>query len=193
MNLLRSSKSLRAYHGFPALVAALLGIAILGSTRIAEASPCLQDAANDTGLSCSSNDVSVASVDITVLTDGCDFPGDTFTFDANLNVMTNANTRYDIGFFIGASPLTSTNEDCLVTVIDPASLPNPQDGDVCGDVMGNALLPVTNLTAPCLDGNGDAQRVSERDEDRQFSPRALFAIMKSLESRTTLWGLSPRR
>src|SRR5690349_20472288 len=100
MNLFRSSTSLRHIAATSFAFVALAGVVTLASPRDARASACLQDAANDTGLSCSSNDVNLASVSVTNITDNCDFPGDTFTFNGLLNVQTNATTRYDIVYYL---------------------------------------------------------------------------------------------
>ena len=61
-------------------------------------------------------------------------PGDTFTFDGLLQVQPSAQNRYDIGFYIGADPLASTNADCAVAVIPPEI--SNIDNDGCGDTVG---------------------------------------------------------
>jgi hypothetical protein len=153
MNLFRSSICLRVLTSW-ITVALLSGAFTLVQTRDASADACLEDAAGDTGLSCSSNDVQLASIEVALITDGCDFPGDTFTFDGFLNVETNATTRYDIVYFIGDDPLESTLDDCVVETIDPIEAGGTQDGDACGDVTNTAAVAIS-LTTPCVDGDGD--------------------------------------
>ena len=134
------------------LLAAAFTVASSGS---AQADPCL-DAASGTSNNCTANDISISTITVSQVVDGCDgTPGDTFTFNGTLDVQPSANGRYDIGFFVGANPKTSTNGDCSVVVIPPSS--GDLDGDACGDTVDSSLVnvPVTNLTAPCADSNGD--------------------------------------
>ncbi|MFN2427105.1 MAG: hypothetical protein ABR587_11740 [Candidatus Binatia bacterium] len=145
----------RASVGLFASTALTAVIAITGWSTSANAAPCLDEAFGGS-TNCTSNDISVSTITVTDVLESCDgSPGDTFTFNGTLNVQPSAQSRYDIGFYIGANPQTSTDDDCSVLVIPPAV--SDIDGDQCGDTVGSGLLnvPVTNVTAPCADGDGD--------------------------------------
>ncbi|MFN2426064.1 MAG: hypothetical protein ABR587_06415, partial [Candidatus Binatia bacterium] len=73
----------------------------IGWSGMASAAPCLGDAVGDSGLNCTANDIGVASVTVTQVIDGCDFNGDTFTFNGTLNMGESNASRYDLGFYIG--------------------------------------------------------------------------------------------
>src|ERR671930_2465227 len=79
----------------------LLGAAFARPAEAAQISDgCMQDVAGF-NLNCTANDIRIASVsNITVLDDGCAFPGDTVTFNADLEVLLTAEARYDVGIYI---------------------------------------------------------------------------------------------
>jgi hypothetical protein len=133
-----------------AFVAAFATTGWFGS---AQAAPCLTEAAGES-LNCTANDLGLAGITVTQIVEACDgSPGDTFTFTGTLD-SDGGTERYDLGYYIGEDPLESTQDDCSVAIIPPATF--DADGDACGD-SGNAPLnvPVANIVAPCQDSNGD--------------------------------------
>jgi hypothetical protein len=153
MNLFRVSNGLRSFATSWIAVVTLASCFTLVQAPPVSAAPCLEEVAGDSDLSCTSNDVRLASVEVLVIQQGCEFEGDEFTFDGLLNVETNATTRYDIAYFIGDDPLESPDDDCIVATLDPLES-GDSDGDACGDVTNAAAIPVS-LTAKCVDGDGD--------------------------------------
>jgi len=139
--------------GIFASAALLAVLAPLGWSSNAHALPCLEEAAGES-LNCTANDLGIASITVGMISDGCDgTPGDTFTFDGTLN--TDGGTqRYDVGYYIGATPLSSPEPNCSVAIIPPSF--SDVDGDACGDTSNlPQMVPVTMITAPCQDSNGD--------------------------------------
>ena len=145
-----------------------------GETDIA-VNGCMQDVAGF-GLNCTANDIQIAGVtSLTILDDGCAFPGDTVTFSADFEVLLTAQARHDIGLWFdtagdpeGDGAITGT-----CTVGTPAYAPDPPwldlDGtgdtfldtnvvsniqDTCGDIddMHNPLFPSMTITAQCVAG-----------------------------------------
>ena len=58
---------------------------------------------------------------------------------------------------------------CTVAIVPPAQ--GDEDMDACGDhANGNLFVPVTNVTAACIDSNGDGRRHSRHR--RQVPMRA---------------------
>jgi len=127
---------------------------LLTTAQASHAAQCLSDAAGGS-LNCTANDIDISFIEITGTTHDCQFIGDTFTFNGNLHVTSNATQRYDIGFYLGPDALNG--DQCSVNVIPPNVAPGTQDGDVCGDVSsgGDVVVPVSNITATCEDTNGD--------------------------------------
>ncbi len=147
--------SARRSAGRLASTVMLAAFATMGWSTQAHALPCLEEAYGGS-VNCTSNDISVSTITVSEVLEACDgSPGDTFTFNGTLNVQPSAQNRYDIGFYIGADPQASTNDDCSVVVIPPAV--TDLDGDQCGDTQGSNLVnvPVSGITAPCNDGDGD--------------------------------------
>ena len=154
-NTMRMDGSTRSSARMFASFALLASMATVGWSGNASAAQCL-DAAYGGSTNCTANDISVASITVTNIVDGCTGdPADTFTFDGTLDVQPTATSRYDIGFYIGANPQLSVASDCAVAVIPPAI--TDLDGDQCGDTSGSTLVnvPVFGITAPCQDSNGD--------------------------------------
>jgi hypothetical protein len=143
----------RRAAGLFASAAFLAAIATIGSSSTAHALPCLEEAAGES-LNCTANDLGLAGITVTQVVEACDgTEGDTFTFTGTLD-SDGGTERYDLGYYIGEDPRFSTDDDCSVAIIPPATF--DVDGDACGD-SGNAPLnvPVTNIVAPCQDSNGD--------------------------------------
>jgi hypothetical protein len=127
-------------------------ISVLAWSGTAAAAQCMGDAAGDTGLNCTANDLGVASVTVTnVIDNDCGGAG-TFTFDGTLNLNANSTTRYDLGFYIGADSEQAITGTCSVFLIPPAGA-TQIDGDSCGDSPSNTALgvPVSNVTVVCND------------------------------------------
>jgi hypothetical protein len=131
--------------------------------------PCMQDLYGSK-LNCTANDVDIAKVEnVTIIDDGCAFPGDTVTFTGDFYVELTAQNMYDIGLYFsvdgdpqGDGAYTGT---CSISTLPYSPTPPfvDLDGlvggiqDTCGDInAANSpiILPIT-LTAPCIDTNGD--------------------------------------
>lgn len=150
-----SSARLGRLAGRLAVASLCAAVVIAGWKVEARAASCLNEAFGGE-TSCVSEDIKIASISVSVITEACDgTPGDTFTFDGFLNIRSSAQRRYDLGFYIGASPQTSSNDDCAVVIIPPSS--SDLDGDSCGDVETSASIavPVAGLTAACQDSDAD--------------------------------------
>ncbi|WP_437745265.1 hypothetical protein WMF39_09755 [Sorangium sp. So ce1504] len=132
---------------------------------------CMDDLA-PFGLTCSANDISIANAtNITILDDGCLFPGDTVDFEATFTVEVTAKEKFDIGLYFARDG--DVNGDgalsglCSISTM-PIS-PDPPwldlDGlvggvqDTCGDIRKpdhNPLFPQITLTdVVCADQDGD--------------------------------------
>jgi uncharacterized repeat protein (TIGR01451 family) len=141
---------------------------------------CMEDTAGF-GLNCTANDVQLAAAkNITILDDGCAFPGDDVTFTAEFEILLTAQARHDIGIWFaqdgdpnGDGALTGT-----CTAATPAYAPDPPwldlDGtndplpgenkpsgiqDTCGDIDAdhNPLFPEITLTVACIDPDQDGK------------------------------------
>jgi uncharacterized repeat protein (TIGR01451 family) len=127
-------------------------------------------------LNCTSNDVRVAGVatnpdgtpKLTILDDGCRFPGDTVDFTATFDVLLTAQARYDIGIYFALDG--DPNQDgaltgsCSITSLDANNTPGfvnlDAAPDSCGDIDAahNPLQPtITLLNVACVDRNNDRQ------------------------------------
>eukprot|EP00899_Mesostigma_viride_P009067 jgi/Mesvir1/18161/Mv09458-RA.1 len=130
---------------------------------------CMQDVAGVT-LGCAANDVTLsAASNLTLLDDGCRFPGDTVSFHAVFEVKLGAQARMDIGIWISSDG--DVNRDgaktgtCMAATLPYA--PNPpwldSDGvvggvqDTCGDMDAthSQLFPDFDITVACYDNNND--------------------------------------
>lgn len=118
---------------------------------------CMQDApGSPSGLVCTANDVSIASVNnIQVLDDGCQFPGDTVTFTATWDLQSTSTERYDIGLYFATAGQSSAKNgatSCSVSTLANAPVPpwSNLDGDACGDITSAAQVhPQITMTAVC--------------------------------------------
>jgi hypothetical protein len=135
-----------------AVIAGLL--ATMAWAGNASAQTCLDDVYTGNA-NCTANDFAVTGITVTEILDGgCEFAGDSFTFNGTFNVGTGQTTRYDVGFYVGADGNQALTGQCNVQII-PKAL-NDADGDSCGDYTGTALvIPVFNVTAKCTDSNGN--------------------------------------
>lgn len=129
-------------------------------------------------LNCTANDVSLARATNIEITDFCLYPGDTTTFTATFETMLNAQARYDIGIFfdVGGDPEMDGAYTGSCSVSSLNYTPDPPwldlDGtsnifvggkkpsgiqDTCGDIDAshNPLYPVIEITAYCVDTDGD--------------------------------------
>ena len=76
-------------------------------------------------LNCNANDVQIAQALNPVITDPCDYPGDSVTFSADFEVVLTAQERYDIGlYFKRMQALTCELGDEAYHVERFASLPS---------------------------------------------------------------------
>ena len=173
-------------------------LTVLGSNTNANAAACLEEAYGG-DLGCTANDISVAQVVISAITEGCDgSAGDTFTFDGKLQVQPSAQNRYDIGFYIGADPLASINDDCSVAVIPPEV--SNIDNDGCGDTIGSACSkfpsPASRRPAPTATTTGSSTSTPARAgrTTRAASARASRARSPAPpRSATAKWSRPPSR
>ena len=153
-----------------------LGLAVLNPSSATAATinnGCMRDVAGF-NLGCTSNDVSVAGVAtnpdgtprLTILDDGCKFPGDTVDFTATFDVLLTAQARYDIGIYFATDG--DPNRDgaltgsCSITTLDSNNTPTfvnlDAAPDSCGDIDAahNPLQPTITLRGvACVDRNGD--------------------------------------
>src|SRR5262245_60703478 len=101
-----------------------LAVSLLGTPRDARAAVqdgCIQDVfdqfSSGGALNCTASDVKIAEVTaINVLDDGCQFPGDTVTFDARLRLVTTG-ANFDIGVFIGTLGNSALSGQCFVETL----------------------------------------------------------------------------
>ncbi|HSD98561.1 MAG TPA: hypothetical protein VLB73_02570 [Patescibacteria group bacterium] len=116
---------------------------------------CMADQPGQSGLNCTANDISVASVSsITINGHGCRFPGDTVSFTANWSIQSTANNRYNVGLWFNTTGGTSAlHGTCSATSIpsSPAPFFDSGAGSVCGGLdknPGAGTLSITQ-TATC--------------------------------------------
>ena len=105
---------------------------------------CMQDIYSEFGqgggLNCTANDVQLAAVtNVTVTDDGCQFVGDTVTFDADLEILLTATTRHDVGIYLGRQG-DALNGQCKI-----ATLPVAPNNEACTAVA---------TPFPCCTGAG---------------------------------------
>lgn len=147
------------------LIAAILVAAL--SASAAHAQTCAADLVPS--VNCESNDVDMATITATSITEPCSGPGDMATVNFQVAVAANAGTRYDIGIFIATDGGNALNGQCLHTDLQPVALtPTPAsghgaykdaDGDACGDLEKPVvnLLDISNVQVVCRDDNNDGQ------------------------------------
>jgi hypothetical protein len=102
-------------------------------------------------LGCTANDIAIVSAtNITILDDGCKFPGDTVQFSANFAVQSSAQTRYDIGLWFAVDG-DQNNDGALNGQCTVGTPFHDEDGDFCGDIGTgfNPQYPRFTITAVC--------------------------------------------
>ncbi|NND72989.1 MAG: hypothetical protein HKN43_15550, partial [Rhodothermales bacterium] len=140
---------------------------------------CLQDE-SDFSLNCTANDIQIMGVqNLTILDDGCLYPGDTVTFSANYEIsLSGDKARHDVGIWFsqdgdpnGQGAFSGTCSAATLGYIPPSldldgtgdSLPGANGEsniqDTCGDIDAdnNPLFPSITLTVACVDNDGDGQ------------------------------------
>ena len=116
---------------------------------------CMEEAYGG-ALGCTANDIKIVNaLNITVLDDGCKYPGDTVRFSANFQVESSASTRYDIGLWFAVDG-DQNNDGALRGQCTAATPYYNSDGDFCGDIADgfNPQYPRFTITTVC---KGNAQ------------------------------------
>jgi len=133
-------------------------IASLAVPSVAGAAACLRDAFGSS-VNCTANDVRITDViNVQVLDDGCASATDTVTFSGTLKVVTTAETRYDIGLFIGNDGEQALTGSCFVAALPTSPTPFVNaDNDACGDSTSakTLLVPTGSITMACVDDDDD--------------------------------------
>ena len=122
-------------------------------------------------LNCTAEDVTIANVtNLTILDDGCLYPGDTVTFSAVYEVVIRLQKRYDIGLYFATDgdPNADGARTGSCTIATLPYAPDPpwlnldaeaQPTDACGDIskdgVHTSLYPEYTITAECIDTNSD--------------------------------------
>ncbi len=142
------------------------------------AGTCIQDVwqahGNSQALTCTANDVTLASVSNICVDDGTGHckaqntctSGGNVTFTADFTMPLTAQARYDLGLYIasdgGGSDGALTGQ-CIANIITPANSttfinldPPP---DICGDIDGTHTPQIIHqtITTACVDTNGDGK------------------------------------
>jgi len=117
---------------------------------------CMQDTSNKyggpTSLNCTANDISITAVTLpSTPPDPCDFLGDTTTFDANVEVLSTATSRYDIGVYLALDSGNALTGSCLISTLPRA----PTDNNPACISAGNPFPCCTGVIATSTCGYGD--------------------------------------
>ena len=110
------------------------------------------------GSSCTAGDISLSTVTITKVLDGCTDPTDTALVDLEGDVVSASSQRYDVGLWInedGTSALTGGQ--CFRDWLPGADGFPELDGDACGTVVKSTseLRAMSSVTIACADLDGD--------------------------------------
>ncbi len=137
---------------------------------------CMQDVAGF-GLNCTANDIQIAGValdefgdpKITIIDDGCAFPGDTVTFTADFEVLLTAQARHDIGmwFATDGDPNGDGAYTGQCTAGTPAYAPDPPWLDLDA-APGTCTLRSTlgcDANSDCAGGGGTKCNPDPDDPD----------------------------
>jgi hypothetical protein len=148
---------------YVATLAAILLFLVAGGasslTIAVNSAGCMQDIAGF-NLQCTANDVQIASAtDITILDDGCAYPGDTVDFEAVFEVVVTAKERYDIGLYFATDG--DANNDGAVSGVCSVSTPDYQ-GDGFLDLDGTSDDPNGVLQDTCGDIDKDTNPLYPR-------------------------------
>ncbi|WP_437870099.1 DUF7507 domain-containing protein [Sorangium sp. So ce363] len=153
------------------LSAGLLSASLPAMAQTTVNNVCMDDLA-PFGLTCSANDISIANAtNITILDDGCLFPGDTVDFEATFTVEVTAKEKFDIGLYF-ARDGDVNGDGALSGLCSISTLPISPDPpwldldhlvggvqDTCGDIRKpdhSPLFPQITLTdVVCADQDGD--------------------------------------
>jgi hypothetical protein len=118
-------------------------------------------------LVCTANDVRIAVAENIVITDPCDFQGDSVTFTADFRVELTAQARYDIGLYFAVDG--DLNNDgaltgqCVVNTISDTNSANfvqlDAAPDNCGDIDddNNPQIVHLEITTTCIDPDEDGK------------------------------------
>lgn len=180
-----------------------------GEAVTIEDTQCIQER-TPFALGCTANDIQVAGVAtdefgdplLTILDDGCAFPGDMVTFTATFEVVTTAKRRHDIGIyfatdgdpngdgaFTSGDGISGANKGCSVSTMPYGQEPDWLDldmtnddpegliQDTCGDIDKpghNPLFPELTMTAVCVDfDNNGTLNLPNCTSWRQFGSNEL--------------------
>ena len=152
-----------------ALALGLLGASTASATHVTDG--CMQDIYNayngGQNLTCTANDVQLANViNVNIIDDGCAFPGDTVTFDADYEILLTAQERHDIGLY-----LAEDGGDALSGTCEIATLPLITDLDGTGDELGG--IDNGGKTGACT---GDNTQPCNEDTDCEVAGGSCEAL-----------------
>lgn len=159
------------------LLSSVFAVSLPSSLASAQVPNCIQDVwqahGNAQSLSCTANDITLASVSGICVDDGaggCVVPsscieGLPVTLTADFTMSLTAQTRYDLGLYIatdgggGDGAVTGQCADNVVTSANSVTFFNEDAApDVCGDIAAPLYTPQVihqTITVQCTDGNGD--------------------------------------
>ena len=146
---------------------------------------CMEDVAGF-GLNCTANDIQIATVfNLTVLDDGCAFPGDTVELEFSVELLLTAQARHDVGIYFATDGGDALTGVCRIEVL-------PHDGpfDVSAfcEGVGDPFPCCTGAGTGCtgtytdLDGLDDDPAGVLQDEcgDIDEEPNPLFTVIGPL-------------
>ncbi|HZR82024.1 MAG TPA: hypothetical protein VFD92_13085, partial [Candidatus Binatia bacterium] len=153
-------------HGFVACTPRLAAIAraaaaifvaaslvVIGppSARAGIVDGCMQDVAGLGTLNCTAEDVTITSVHVLQVIDGCSGIGDTAQLQLSSDIEVNATTRYDVGFYLALDGGDALTGSCFREYFPPPLSNAPTDAD-----LATGYGPYLNATGDndqCGDGN----------------------------------------
>lgn len=121
-------------------------------------------------LGCTATDVRMSDIRVGgALIDGCDFTGDTATFEPSVDLTATPTRRDDIGLYLAMDGGNALNGTCSISTLPHAPNGGMQapyagpyfdlDGDACGDIssLGPSIVnaPIAAITIPCFDADGN--------------------------------------
>jgi hypothetical protein len=111
------------------------------------------------GGSCTANDVSIKRVIVDQVIHACTSPSDSATFTAEVDLQSNASTRYDIGTYINTDG-GSANSGATTCSVSDLDVPPASDADNdggCGDLNSGqeVIFSIGTVTVPCTDVDND--------------------------------------
>ena len=147
---------------------AVLTLLILADAQASQAASCAQTAFGG-NLNCTAGDTGVAQITAINVTDPCTGVGDTATIQLRLRIVSTANNRYDIGYYVALDGGDAYTGDCFNGILTPVSAtPDPasgvgpylnSDGDGCGDIAQDVdnLVDLPPLNFSCTDADANGQ------------------------------------